>query len=247
MHITARYTEPTHPQRKWKQWESKEHQYYYFSLTRRRIDEIILEAGRLPGAPQSAHRLLSGCFISSSKIFLFRSRFAILLQSRGLFSYDIESRGRNQTWCSVTHVAKCGWQNVHVRTGTWDAEVLDVRTKSRRAPQSSGARPAVLSETIAFCCSRWFFFFLSMSTSVHWAFLPLVQRWKSAKNQSTYKADASCFDSKHKFMLCKPGKHNLQITAMRLLNHLVVLSLYFVTTKNQPWKICTYLRQKKKS
>lgn len=51
----------------------------------------------LPGAPQSAQRLLSGCFTSSSKIFLFRSRFDISARSRGLLSHDTESRRRYRT------------------------------------------------------------------------------------------------------------------------------------------------------
>lgn len=52
----------------------------------------------LPGAPQSAHRLLCGCFTSSSRIFLLRSWFAISTQSRRLLSHD-RVRRRHWAWC----------------------------------------------------------------------------------------------------------------------------------------------------
>lgn len=52
----------------------------------------------LPAAPQSAHRLLCGCFTSSSKIFLFRSWFAISTENRRPLSLD-GPRRQHWAWC----------------------------------------------------------------------------------------------------------------------------------------------------
>lgn len=52
----------------------------------------------LPAAPQSAHRLLCGCFTSSSKIFLFHSWVAISTESRRPLSQD-GPRRRHWAWC----------------------------------------------------------------------------------------------------------------------------------------------------
>lgn len=52
----------------------------------------------LPAAPQSAHRLLCGCFTSSSKIFLFRSWFAISTENRRPLSHD-GPRRQPWAWC----------------------------------------------------------------------------------------------------------------------------------------------------
>lgn len=63
----------------------------------------------LPGAPQSAHRLLCGCFTSSSKIFLFRSWFAISTQSRRLLLHD-RARHGHWSWCYHRFNPRWAWR-----------------------------------------------------------------------------------------------------------------------------------------
>lgn len=75
-------------------FESEQWEMFYHI---KRITGDCLRTCCLPGAPQSAQRLLSGCFTSSSKIFLFRSQFDISAPSQGLLSHDTESRRRYRT------------------------------------------------------------------------------------------------------------------------------------------------------